>query len=60
MLNVVLVMTDQHRADCLGFNGHPVVETPHLDSLAADGVNFTSAYSAVPSCIPARAVLMTG
>ncbi len=58
--NVILIMTDQHRGDCLGCAGHPVVETPHLDSLANDGVNFTNAYSAVPSCIPARAILMTG
>lgn len=31
-VNVILIMTDQHRRDCLGVNGHPVVETPHLDS----------------------------
>ncbi len=58
--NVILIMTDQHRGDCLGASGHPLVSTPHLDSLAADGTNFTHAYSACPSCIPARAVLMTG
>ncbi len=58
--NVILIMTDQHRADCLGVNGHPLVQTPHLDGLAADGTNFTRAYTACPSCIPARAVLMTG
>ena len=58
--NVIMFMTDQHRGDSLGCSGHPVVESPHLDSLASDGVNFTNAYSAVPSCVPARAILMTG
>ena len=58
--NVILIMTDQHRGDCLGVSGHPLVETPHLDGLANDGTNFTRAYTACPSCVPARAVLMTG
>ncbi len=58
--NIVLVICDQWRGDCLGISGHPVVETPHLDGIARNGVNFTSAYSAVPSCIAARAGLLTG
>ena len=48
------------RADCLGADGHPVVQTPNLDYVAHQGVRFSHAYSAVPSCIPARATLMTG
>ncbi|MDD2213015.1 MAG: arylsulfatase [Oscillospiraceae bacterium] len=58
--NIVLIMADQMRGDCLSHLQHPVVETPWLDHLARDGVSFTRAYSAVPSCIPARAALMTG
>jgi arylsulfatase A-like enzyme len=58
--NIVLVNVDQWRGDCLGFVGHPTVETPHLDRMAADGVNFSSAYAGVPSCIAARASLHTG
>lgn len=58
--NVVLIMTDQWRGDCLGVAGHPVVETPHLDQLAHRGVRFTQAYTATPSCIAARAGLFTG
>jgi arylsulfatase A-like enzyme len=58
--NLLLIMTDQHRGDCLGCDGHPVLETPFLDDLAGKGTRFTAAYSAVPSCIPARATLMTG
>lgn len=58
--NVLLVMCDQFRGDCLSFDGHPDVKTPYLDTLAADGVFFENAYSACPSCIPARATLLTG
>ncbi|NLY61510.1 MAG: arylsulfatase [Clostridiales bacterium] len=48
------------RGDCLGILGHPVVETPHLDTMAHNGAIFTNAYSAVPSCIASRAAIMTG
>lgn len=58
--NILLVMTDQHRRDALGCYGNRVVETPNLDWLASEGTLFTSAYSCTPSCIPARASLLTG
>jgi len=58
--NIILFMTDQQRGDHLGCDGHPVLETPHLDELAARGTRFRHAYSAVPSCLPARATLLTG
>ncbi len=58
--NILLIMTDQQRWDTLGCTGSPVVETPNLDWIAADGTVFTRAYSAVPSCTPARAMLLTG
>src|SRR4051794_3687423 len=58
--NILLIMTDEHRADCLGIAGHPVVQTPNLDAVAAAGVRFERAYSACPVCIPARRTLMTG
>ena len=58
--NIVLIMTDQMRGDCMGIAGHPDVKTPFLDSLAAKGTLFDNAYSACPSCIPARAALHTG
>ncbi len=58
--NILLITVDQMRGDCLGVLGHPVVETPHLDTMAHQGVTFTNAYSAVPSCIAARAAIMTG
>ena len=58
--NIVLLMTDQLRGDCMGCAGHPDVKTPYLDTLASKGMRFTNAYSACPSCVPARAALHTG
>jgi arylsulfatase len=58
--NVLLLMTDQHRFDTLGCMGNQYAETPNLDRLAASGTIFRSAYSACPSCIPARAELLSG
>jgi len=55
-----LIVVDQMRGDCMGAAGHPVVETPYLDSMAAEGVRFANACSAVPTCIAARASLLTG
>jgi arylsulfatase len=58
--NILLLMTDQQRGDCLGIENHPVVQTPYLDSLATSGVRFQNAFSACPVCIPARRTLMSG
>lgn len=58
--NIVLICVDQWRGDCLSINEHPVVHTPYLDQLASKGCRFTKAYSAVPTCIAARAGLFTG
>ena len=58
--NILLLMTDQQRGDCLGIEGHPVLQTPHLDYMAATGVRFSRAYTACPVCVPTRRTLMTG
>jgi arylsulfatase len=58
--NVILIICDQMRGDCLGADGHPTVLTPNIDHLAAQGTRFSRAYTAVPSCLPARAILWTG
>jgi len=58
--NIVFILVDQMRGDCLGILDHPVVRTPHLDELARQGTLFTAAYSACPSCIAARASFFTG
>jgi len=53
-------MMDQLRFDALGYSSNGKVETPALDWLAGMGTVFTHAYTPAPSCIPARACLMTG
>lgn len=58
--NILLIVADQHRADCLGVNGHAMVRTPCLDQLAAEGANFTSAFTSSPICVPARNSLLHG
>lgn len=58
--NILFIITDQMRGDCLSLLGHPVVETPNLDELGRQGVYFTAAYSPCPSCIAARASIFTG
>ncbi|HTX38063.1 MAG TPA: sulfatase-like hydrolase/transferase [Bryobacteraceae bacterium] len=58
--NVLLLMADQHRRDCLGVEGNPNAHTPSLDAVARSGVRFESAYCANPVCTPSRASLLTG
>jgi arylsulfatase A-like enzyme len=58
--NLLFLMSDQHRGDCMGAAGNPVVRTPHMDRIGREGVRFTAAYSSTPTCTPARACLLTG
>ncbi len=58
--NFLLFITDQQRADWLGCTGHPVVKTPNIDAIAADGTLFEDFHVALPVCMPNRASLMTG
>lgn len=58
--NFLVFVTDQFRYDLLGCTGHPVVSTPNLDALAADGVRFDRCYSVHPLCMATRAGWFTG
>jgi arylsulfatase len=58
--NIVLISVDQMRADLMGCAKHPIIQTPHMDNMARQGVRFEQAYSTTPICIPARATIMTG
>lgn len=58
--NILLITADQWRGDCLGVAGHPVVRTPALDALAAEGTVFRNHYATCAPCSPARASLYTG
>lgn len=57
--NIILIMTDQQRGDCVGWT-NPVVHTPNLDAIAHEGYCFDNGYSTTPSSTPARAALLTG
>ncbi len=58
--NLLVIMSDQHNPRMMGCSGHPLVQTPHIDALAARGVRFSSAYCNSPLCVPGRASMMTG
>ena len=58
--HIILIVTDQQRADALGCMGNSAVISPNIDRLAHDGFLFRHAYTAAPSSTPARASLLTG
>jgi arylsulfatase A-like enzyme len=58
--NVVIVFADDLGYGDLGSYGHPVIRTPHLDRMAAEGLRFTDFYAAASVCTPSRAALLTG
>jgi choline-sulfatase len=58
--NVLVLMSDEHNPKDLGAAGHPYIQTPNLDALAARGTRFTSAYTTCPICVPARAAFAVG
>ncbi|HSL72945.1 MAG TPA: sulfatase-like hydrolase/transferase [Ilumatobacteraceae bacterium] len=58
--NVLLITLDQYRGDALSGAGHPVVRTPHLDALAAEGVRLSHHFAQAAPCAPGRAALYTG
>ncbi len=58
--NILLIMADQFRGDCLGVDGNGAIRTPNLDRLAREGFHFKNAYSSTPTCTPARSGLLTG
>ncbi len=59
-MNVLWIMADHFRGDCMGCAGHEVVRTPNLDRLAARGTHFTNAYTVSPLCCPSRMSFFTG
>ena len=58
--NILFIISDDHRWDCIGAAGNPKVITPNIDRLAAEGVYFVQAVMHVPQCSPGRAQLLTG
>jgi choline-sulfatase len=58
--NVLFLMTDQHKPDCLGVEGDRIARTPNLDGFAKTAMRFSNAYCTNPVCTPSRASILTG
>lgn len=58
--NIVFILADDMRPDCIRALGHPVIETPNLDALVRDGFTFTKVVAAYPICHVSRAEILTG
>ena len=58
--NIVLFVSDDHRADVLGCAGHAIVQTPNIDRLATNGVRFENAFVTTSICAASRASILTG
>ncbi|HEY3119452.1 MAG TPA: sulfatase-like hydrolase/transferase, partial [Vicinamibacteria bacterium] len=58
--NVLFVMTDDQRHDAMGVAGNPILRTPNMDRIAAEGVRFTQAFVTNSLCGPSRASVLTG
>jgi uncharacterized sulfatase len=58
--NIILYLADDHGWNLAGCYGQPAIQTPNLDALAKQGLRFTHAFAASPTCSPSRAVLYTG
>jgi arylsulfatase A-like enzyme len=58
--NIVFIIADSHRGEALGINGHPFVQTPHLDQLAKGGILFTNTYVTTAICSVSRASILSG
>jgi N-sulfoglucosamine sulfohydrolase len=58
--NIVMIVADDHGREAVGCYGNPVVLTPNIDSLAAQGVRFDNAFCTTASCSSSRSVILTG
>ncbi len=58
--NVLFILCDDLRWDCLGCAGHPHLRTPHIDRLAAEGVHFRNTFCTTSLCSPSRASILSG
>ncbi len=58
--NVVFILSDDHRYDAMSFMGHQFAKTPHMDSMAENGVHLQNAFVTTSLCSPSRASILTG
>lgn len=59
-MNLLLIITDQQRADTLNKAGNPDIYTPNLDRLCETGIRYDQAYCESPECCPARSLIFSG
>ena len=60
MTKILFITADEQRFDALGCTGGKVAKTPHLDQIAAEGLNYKRAYVNNVTCMPSRATMLTG
>jgi arylsulfatase A-like enzyme len=58
--NIIFILTDDQRWDALGFVGNPIIQTPEMDRLAAEGIYYENAFVTTPICAASRASILTG
>lgn len=58
--NIIFLLTDDQRYDALGVMGNPIIQTPHMDRLASQGIVFQNAYVTTSICCVSRASIFTG
>jgi N-acetylglucosamine-6-sulfatase len=58
--NVVFILTDDHRFDAMSCAGHPFLETPHMDAIAASGAFIKNTLVTTSLCSPSHASILTG
>src|SRR5438105_11446661 len=58
--NLVLLLTDDQRWDCMSIAGHPLLKTPQMDRLATEGTYFPNAFVTTSICCVSRASFITG
>lgn len=58
--NIIFLLTDDHRWDALGANDNKTIQTPNLDKLARQGLNFKNAYVTTSICMVSRASILSG
>src|SRR5438552_2919088 len=58
--NIVFILMDDMRWDCMSCAGHPFIKTPNLDRLANEGAMFNNFFVDIPLCSPSRSSFLTG
>jgi arylsulfatase A-like enzyme len=58
--NIIFILTDDQRAEAMGYAGNKIIQTPEMDKLASQGIYFKNAFVTTPICAASRASILTG